>query len=421
MKAELTPAIMMRDRWLMLVRGACLAMAVLAIVIYLLNIPAQWAHFHRVCSGAACPVGQLSPNSLRELQRSGLSVDFYATYLTATNAAFVLVFVILAAILFRRKSNDWIGIYVSLTLVLFGITFFSDTHTPLAEQYSALLLPRQLLSVLGGVCFGGFFYLFPDGHFAPRWMFWLLPVVLIREALAIFWPQLPGVAWLFYIEVGSALFAQVYRYWRVSNASQRQQTKWVVFGSVIGVGGFIGVLVLLVAVLPGNGSSGLGYLMGVTAIYLFVAMIPVSIAIAILRSHLWDIDLLIRRTLVYGLLTALLAFVYLGVVIALQTIFNALTGSARSELVTVLSTLVIAALFVPLRHRVQALIDRRFYRRKYDAARTLAAFSNSIRDEVELGRLAEHLTEVVEETLQPETVTLWLKGQPAPLSAGRPR
>jgi len=252
-------------------------------------------------------------------------------------------------------------------------------------------------------------------------MSWVVPVVLIREALDIFWPQLPGVAWLFYIEVASALLAQVYRYWRVSQASQRQQTKWVVFGSVIGISGFIGVVGLLLPLLPGNGSSGFGYLIGITAIYLFVAMIPISIAIAILRSHLWDIDILIRRTLVYGVLTALLAFVYLGAVIALQTIFAALTGAARSELVTVLSTLVIAVSFVPLRRRVQSVIDRRFYRRKYDAALTLAAFSNSVRDEVELGRLAEHLTEAVVETLQPESVTLWLKGQPPPLPAGRPR
>ena len=96
-----------------------------------------------------------------------------------------------------------------------------------------------------------------------------------------------------------------------------------------------------------------------------------------------------------------------------QSLAVALTGQQRSELVTVLSTLVLAALFVPLRRRVQAFIDRRFYRRKYDAARTLAAFSKTVRDEVALDRLTERLTEVVDETLQPETVSLWLKDQPA--------
>jgi uncharacterized membrane protein YedE/YeeE len=129
---------------------------------------------------------------------------------------------------------------------------------------------------------------------------------------------------------------------------------------------------------------------------------------AILRARLWDIDLLIRRTLVYAALTGLLALAYFGSVLVLEGLVRALTGQSQSQVVTVVSTLAIAALFVPLRRRVQAFIDRRFYRSKYDAARTLAAFSNTVRDEVELGRLTERLTEVVDETLQPESVGLWL-------------
>jgi hypothetical protein len=135
----------------------------------------------------------------------------------------------------------------------------------------------------------------------------------------------------------------------------------------------------------------------------------VAAGIAILKYRLYDIDLLIRRTLIYGVLTALLALVYLGAVIALQTVFTALTGAARSELVTVLSTLVIAALFIPLRNRLQAAIDRRFYRRKYDAARTLAQFSGALRDEVDLDDLSAHLVDAVDETMQPESVSLWLR------------
>ena len=152
-----------------------------------------------------------------------------------------------------------------------------------------------------------------------------------------------------------------------------------------------------------------GYLISTTAWVLSLSLFPISIGMAILRSHLWDIDLLIRRTLIYGVLTALLALVYLGAVVALQAIFTALTGSARAALVTVLSTLVIAALFVPLRRRLQAAIDRRFYRRKYDAARTLAQFGASLRDEVNLDDLSAHLLEAVDDSMQPERVTLWLR------------
>jgi hypothetical protein len=197
---------------------------------------------------------------------------------------------------------------------------------------------------------------------------------------------------------------------RRASGDERQQLKWVTYAALVFVVVVAGMQTFFDALHPLDP----GALHPIDLFYgipfaLAGVIVPLAAGIAILKYRLYDIDLLIRRTLIYGVLTALLVLVYLGAVIALQTIFTALTGSARSELVTVLSTLVIAALFVPLRNRLQAIIDRRFYRRKYDAARTLAAFGSSVRDEVELGRLTEHLTEVVDDTLQPESVTLWLK------------
>jgi hypothetical protein len=145
--------------------------------------------------------------------------------------------------------------------------------------------------------------------------------------------------------------------------------------------------------------------------YHFLPLLPLSLGIAMLRSRLWDIDVIIRRTLVYSALTGLLAGVYFGSVLALQTVLRGMTGE-ETPLVIVLSTLLIAALAAPLRRRVQAWIDRRFYRRKYDAARTLAAFGEQARDETDLGRLSERLRGVVEETMQPESVGLWLRKDP---------
>jgi hypothetical protein len=133
------------------------------------------------------------------------------------------------------------------------------------------------------------------------------------------------------------------------------------------------------------------------------------LGIAILRYRLWDIDLIIRRTLIYSGLTAVLGLAYLGIVLVLQGVFQAVTGEGQSPLVVVLSTLAIAALFGPVRGRVQAGIDRRFYRRKYDAARTLAGFAATARDETDLGRLSQQLTGVVGETMQPDRVVLWLR------------
>ena len=145
--------------------------------------------------------------------------------------------------------------------------------------------------------------------------------------------------------------------------------------------------------------------------------IPLAIGIAILRYRLWDIDLIIRKTLQYALLTGLLALVYFGSVILLQSLVENLTGE-RSPLVIVLSTLAIAALFNPLRIHVQDFIDRRFYRRKYNAEQALTQFAATTRDEVDMQKLTAALLDVVEESMKPEKTSLWLKNDPKSPSRG---
>ena len=139
---------------------------------------------------------------------------------------------------------------------------------------------------------------------------------------------------------------------------------------------------------------------------------PIAIGIAILRYRLYEIDTLINRTLVYGSLTAMLVALYFVGIVVLQRFFVLLTGQ-QSTLAVVVSTLLIAALFTPLRRGIQSFIDRRFYRRKYDARKTLEAFSSKLRDETDLDALSEDLTSVVRETMQPAHVSLWLRSDPA--------
>ncbi len=182
---------------------------------------------------------------------------------------------------------------------------------------------------------------------------------------------------------------------RRSRGEERQQLKWFVYAGVLIV---VALFVPLLA--PGAASSLLQLLV--------MPSLPVAAGIAILRYRLYDIDRIINRTIVYGAVTATLALVYFGSVVTLQYAFRALTGG-DSRLVIVASTLAIAALFQPLRRRLQTVIDRRFYRRKYDAARTLAAFGTRLRDETDLDALSEGLVAVARDTMQPEHASLWLR------------
>ncbi|CAN5712919.1 hypothetical protein BH18ACT11_BH18ACT11_18310 [soil metagenome] len=219
----------------------------------------------------------------------------------------------------------------------------------------------------------------------------------------------------------SGVFAQIYRYWLFSGTAQRRQTKWIVFGVTVGITGFLVTITLAPFLLgPSIVNDTLSDLVGNTVIGLFVFLIPLSIGVAVLRSGLFDIDVIINRTLVYGALTATLAAAYFGGVTATQTIFRAFTSQEQQpQLAIVASTLVIAALFNPLRRRMQNFIDRLFYRRKYDARKTLSAFSKKLRDETDLERLNAELLLVMRETVQPAHVSLWLR--PPDRNGGRER
>jgi hypothetical protein len=194
-----------------------------------------------------------------------------------------------------------------------------------------------------------------------------------------------------------------------SGGEEREQIKWLAFAaSILGLGFSFYAIPGTIWQGDAGGANPLWAKLLEDAVTLSFAGIPVAVGIAILRYRLYEIDILINRTLVYGALTATLVAVYVGSVVSLQGALRALIGH-ESQLAVVASTLLIAALFNPLRHRIQAFIDRRFYRKKYDAAKTLEAFSAKLRDETDLDALSDDLVGVVRETMQPAHVSLWLR------------
>jgi hypothetical protein len=206
------------------------------------------------------------------------------------------------------------------------------------------------------------------------------------------------IALLLTFVVGSV--ASLFVRFRRADPVERSQLKWLLYA---------GGVFLVVYAGAGFGADMGGSEIFEVALFLSILSLPVAIAVAILRYRLYDIDVVIRKTLLYAVLTALLALVYFGSVILLQQLFGALTGIEQSTLAVVISTLAIAALFTPLRRRIQDWIDRRFYRKKYDAQQVLAQFAITARDETDLDALLAELVRVVDETLQPEHVSVWLK------------
>jgi len=222
--------------------------------------------------------------------------------------------------------------------------------------------------------------------------------------------RVPGWA-LYYTPINALIWfgswtiltlAQLYRYFRVSSAVERQQTKCVALGFFVVL---VGSLVVNLGLNLSEQHNGLLYaLVSLGNTPLISLILPFAIGLAMLRSRLWDIDVIINKALVYGGLSALLAAVYAGLIIGLQCLLGGIIKQ-HNDVAIVISTLAIAALFLPLRRRIQQVIDRR----KYNAARTLEVFSATLRNEVDLATLSEHLVRVVQETIQPTSVSLWLR------------
>ncbi len=416
----------LHSHWLVLARFVWTTLIVLILAFFFANLPVYFAQLHTICAGSVCARWQLTPANARALQNAGISVSLYAIFNLVLSLFSSLVWFAVAAFIAWRKSNDWLALLASLLLVSEGAVQFSGSlSTPLGYSSTAWYIPTVFFLLLESTLYLLVLSLFPNGRFVPGWMRWLVTAEIasgvIFFLLSSSSPNIetllnPLTAWqllFLWVHIIGAICiigGQIYRYRRVSSPTERQQTKWVILGFI---GGPVLAAVFLIPPLlfPSLSAADSLYFLLYKPVFSIVFLLtPLCFGIAILRYRLWDIDVLINRTLVYGLLTVSLTLVFFGLVIGLQSLVGLFTGQVlQSPVVIVASTLAIAALFQPLRRRIQAIIDRRFYRRKYDAAHTLAAFSATLRNEVDLQQLREHLVAVVEETMQPSHVSLWLR------------
>jgi hypothetical protein len=361
------------------------------------------------------------------------------------------VFPVIGALIASKRPRNPIGWICLADGLLWALIFLSEDYSayglaipgsvPFPVTINALLYAWLWVPAVGllGVYL---LLLFPDGRLpSRRWrpLAWLAGAVIVLESVAVFLTPgaledlgrarnpfgLEGLPWVG--DAGDVVLALlplcmlasavslVLRY-RRSGGEVRQQIKWIAFAAsfvclmymvVIGGGTIIWLLVAPETPSDLGTQTWWGALLE-NVMLLSFAGVPVAMGFAVLKHRLYDIDIIINRALVYGLLTATLAGVYLGGVIFLQYLFRALTGQ-ESQLAIVASTLAIAALFIPLRRRVQGFVDRRFYRRKYDAAKTLASFNARLRDETDLDTLVDDVVGVVRQAMQPEHASLWLR------------
>ena len=360
----------LRESSFMILRAGWIAVVLLVLGLVIASIPtyAAYLHLSRVAPtlAPADPGGQLTPRGMQELQAWGLSLNVYIAYLVIGNLLLVVSCLGMGTVIIWRtwgKVADWMALCASYVLATFPVKIISLMLLTLPSSWR---VPVNILGFLGEICLSLFGCLFPTGRFVPRWTGFLALGSIIVWGIYIFVPAASSpsnilaaiIFVLILLSLGCPIGVQVYRYRRVSTLAQRQQTKWVIFGLGSTAGGYIlwtGLSVLLY--FQGMFADVLvRSLFNVSQLFLLF-LIPLSLALAILRYRLWDIDIIINRTLVYSVLTICITGLYVLVVVSLGTLLRV----QGNLLLPLLATGLIAVLFQPLRERLQRVINHLMY------------------------------------------------------------
>ncbi len=395
--------VQLRGLRLRLLQALWLVLVLIDLAILIVSLPAYYHTLFTVCPGpvTSCPdTGQLSAQTLPTLLHAGFSLNTYAFYVIFLDLLTTLPFLLIGALIIWRRANTWMGLFVSFLLIEVGSLGLSFAHLGGLPNVSS----NPLINVLGIAsiiptilyypCLSFFFSTFPDGRFVPRWswaliglwavntFFWVIGGVIPDSPLEIGnWPPLLEAGWLSVVFGGSAC-TQLYRYLRAASPIQRQQIKWLLFG-------FVPVLVwplcltLYMTFVPSLNQPGAYLINTPNSFFLIVTLplyrfwylpVPFCIGIALLRYRLWDIDLIINRTLVYSILTASV----IGVYVLAVSYFSTLLRTGNNPAISLLATAIVAVLFQPLRNLLQRGVNRLMYGERDDPYAVLARLGSRL-------------------------------------------
>lgn len=407
----------------MAVRAVWLLIAVVTLGFFGMGIPADAHTLVTLSLQAQQGLYHVPSGPGRTVLAFLLSPNVYPAFDILLETALMLLLFLVGLVRFWHQSDDWEVILFSLGYMLFG-AYITHPLNALLSVAPLWRVPANFLQACGAVFVVLIFYRFPDGRFA---LMWTRPLAVLWAVWNITWVLFPGLPFNasniytlslsgllpLLLGLSTGIIAVLFRYQQLTSQAQRQQTRLFALSAMAGVLTYAayGVPRALFPALSQSGDMSLLYTMIGSPLYIISAVVvPLLLFVSIQRYQLFEIDVLINRTLIYGTLTGSLALVYFSLVVVLQFLFRGFILPVQTNnLIIVISTLAVAALFQPLRRRIQRGIDRRFYRRRYDAAQTLAAFGATLRSEVDLDQLCEQVATVVQETMQPKYVSLWLR------------
>jgi len=405
----------LHGHWLLLARCIGAFLAVFLLAFFLVNLPMYFAQLQMVCVHALCPHWQLTPANARAIQNAGLSVNLYAIFSLALSLFSALVWFAVAAFIAWRKSNDWMALLTSLFLVTIEVLLFSGGPLPPLEySSSAWHVPTIALFLLVSMLYLLVFSLFPNGRFVPGWMPWIVAAQFVLGAIVLCLPTSFSTNGILFTPLTTTLLlsawviiigGQIYRYQRVSSPIERQQTKWVVLGLIVGpvMGSLYYFSPLIFPSLSGSGSL---YFLLLNPVFTIAALFtPLCFGIALLRYRLWDIDVIINRTLVYGTLTVSIVALYTLVVVGL----GALLQARGNLLISLLATGLVAVLFQPLRERLQRVVNRLMYGERDTPYRVISRLGQRLETTLVPNDVLPTIVETVAQALKLPYVAITLK------------